>query len=119
MHEMSLVRNLISQVQSIVRDNQAESAEEVLVEVGPLAGVEIELVKSAFTQLGSEGDQGIGKLTIHSVPLVIRCRDCDGESELNDFVFRCPVCKSGHVQVIRGDEFRLVSITLNETHSHA
>lgn len=119
MHEMSLVRSLLSQVQSIVTENQAESVEEVLVEIGPLSGVEIELVKSAFTQLVSKEGKFFGKLTIHQVPLVVRCLDCDRESELRDFVFRCYACKSGRVQVVRGDEFRLVSVTLNETHSHA
>lgn len=112
MHEMSLVRNLMSQVQAIVTDNHAESAEEILVEIGPLSGVETELVKSAFLQLVDECGQSNAKLTVHEIPLVVRCRDCDRESDLNDFVFRCHECNSGRVQVVRGDEFRLVSVTL-------
>ncbi len=118
MHEMSLVRSLMSQVQAIVTDNQAESADEILVEIGPLSGVEIELVKIAFVQWVSELGSMNARLTVHEVPLVVRCRDCNCESELNDFVFRCRECSSGRVQVVRGDDFRLVSVTLNESQSH-
>jgi hydrogenase nickel incorporation protein HypA/HybF len=113
MHEISLVRSLLSQVQTLVTDNNADSAEKIVVDIGPLSGVEIELVKSAFVQLAGENGQPGAELIVHEVPLVVRCRDCDLESELSNFVFRCHKCNSGSVQVIRGDEFRLVSVTLN------
>ncbi|TWU46702.1 hydrogenase maturation nickel metallochaperone HypA/HybF [Rubripirellula reticaptiva] len=115
MHELSLVKSLLSQVRSIVVDNKSESAEEVVVEIGPLSGVEVELVRSAFNQLSSELNQSGTTLTIHEVPLVVRCLDCGCESEVRGFVFRCQHCSSGRVQVIRGDEFRLVSVTLTES----
>lgn len=113
MHEMSLVRSLLSQVQAVVADYHAESADEIVVEIGPLSGVEIELVKSAFVQLACEDGQPGGQLIVHEVPLVVRCCDCDVESELSDFVFRCQKCSSGRVQVVCGDEFRFVSVSLN------
>ena len=119
MHETSLVRRLLLQVREIVTDNHAESAAEILVEIGPLAGVEIEQVMSAFEQLVKDVSPMSTRLTVHEVPLIVRCRDCNRESELNDFVFRCHECSSGRVQVVRGDEFRLVSVVLNESNLHA
>ncbi len=118
MHEMSLVRSLLSHVEAIVQDHQAESVEEVCVEIGPLSGVEIELVKSAFAQLVGEASQANTAMTVREAPLVIHCRDCDRESELVDFVFRCLTCGSGRVRIVRGDEFRLVSVTLRESPAH-
>ena len=118
MHEMSLVKNLLSQVRSIVADNGAERAEEIVIEIGPLSGVEIELVKSAYAELIGDMRSG-ATLTIEETPLVIRCRKCGLESQVQNFVFRCKHCDSGRVRVIRGDEFRLLSVTLNKAHSHA
>lgn len=118
MHEMSLVKSLLAQVQSIVTNNGAESANEVLIEIGPLSGVETELVQSAFAQ-ATQAENVEMKLLIDNVPLMVRCRECQHESRLDDFVFRCLACHSGCVQVIRGDEVRLVSVTLNEVPSHA
>jgi hydrogenase nickel incorporation protein HypA/HybF len=89
MHERSLVKNLLDQVRFIIDENEAEFAEEVLVEIGPLAGVEFNLVKSAFDQLVRESGQRVGRLSTQQVPLIVRCRVCGVESELDDFVFRC------------------------------
>lgn len=115
MHEMSIVKSLLAQVQRVVSENGGQAAQEIVVEIGPLSGVEVELVKSAFARLV---ETDAIKLTVHEVPMVIRCRVCNNEQGLRRFVFRCPVCNSGRVQVIRGDEFRLVSVTVVETESY-
>ena len=118
MHEMSLVNSLLKQVESIVAENAAQTATQIAVEIGPLAGVEIELVRSAFEQrvLGTVYERT--RLVIDEVSLVIRCLSCQTETALDRFVFRCGNCRSGHVQVIGGDEFRLCSINIVEASDH-
>lgn len=129
MHEMSLVRCLLRQVEQIagsrlvnknsVHKNSADNSNaaavrEVTIELGPLSGVESDLVTSAYKQLINETSFGNAELIIQEVPLVIRCLRCRCDSSVNEFIFRCSHCGSGSVQVIRGDEFRLVSITVDE-----
>ena len=47
MHEESLVRSLLEQVRRLVREHAAETVERIEVEVGPLSGVELDLLRSA------------------------------------------------------------------------
>ncbi len=114
MHEASLVRSLLNQVTDLARQHGGGSVTEIRVEIGPLAGVEPLLVRSAFEQLvcGTELDDAT--LVIDEVPLVARCETC-GEFAVDGFRFRCPGCDASRVTVVRGDEFRIASFTFAET----
>ena len=113
MHEVSLVRSLIEQVRMIVADNGSGQIMSVKVEIGAICGVEPELVRIAFDRIKFETSLHDTELVIDKSPMVVACAECSNETTLNHFVFRCGICQSGNVRVIRGDEFRLVDITLN------
>ena len=53
MHEASLVESLLEQVQTLVSEHGGGDVEVVEVEIGPLSGVEPELVDLAFQRLAS------------------------------------------------------------------
>lgn len=108
MHEVSLVRSLLEQVDRIVTSQGGRAAVEVRVEIGPLSGVEPLLVKEAFVQLA-----GNGTLIIDEVPLTARCDSCHTEFEVESFRFVCPRCDSRETCVVRGDAFRLMSVTVD------
>ncbi|MEO9934493.1 hydrogenase maturation nickel metallochaperone HypA [Rhodopirellula bahusiensis] len=123
----------MKQVDQIAAENDEADVAEVTVEVGPLSGVEVDLVKIAFEeQCGvvdlAKDPEGEGslvrsttastRLEILEVPLTVRCTHCYAESDLSSFIFRCESCGSGEVQVISGDEFRLISLTLAEGAIH-
>lgn len=114
MHERSLVRSLLNQIEEIAEEHRASQVTSVSVEIGPLSGVEAECVRLAYEELreGTCCEQAI--LLIEPSGLVIRCRECTRESQLASFLFRCESCGSGKVQVISGDAFRLLSITIQE-----
>ena len=50
MHEASLARALLNQVAQIARDRQGQAVLEVIVQVGPLSGVEPLLLVEAFSR---------------------------------------------------------------------
>lgn len=118
MHEVSLVRSLLEQVDEIVVSNHGRSATVIHVEIGPLSGVEPLLVQAAFMQLTANSPHRDTALVIDEVPLSARCHDCGTEFELSDFQFICPRCQSRDTTVIRGDAFRLMSVTIDEDNSH-
>jgi hydrogenase nickel incorporation protein HypA/HybF len=113
MHERSLVKTLLRHVNQVAAENHACNVLDVTVQIGPLSGVEVGLVESAFNELANTI-----KLNIVETALVIECLECNRVSELPGFFFRCPGCDSGRVQVISGDEFRLVSLTIGEGTGH-
>lgn len=112
MHEYSLARDVAAQVVRIARANYGERVIEVVIEAGPLSGIEPVLLQSAFAQCTAATELRATQLTIQEVPLVIRCRGCAQVSSLKDFVFVCPMCGSASVDVVSGDKLMLRHIEL-------
>ena len=115
MHERSLVRALIRQVEHVVADNGGRPVAEVRVKVGPLSGVEPLLLRSAFEHCAPATCAANAKLVIDEVPLIAVCEGCDHTFELADYRFRCPRCEAESVRVTQGDDFQLVSVTIGST----
>lgn len=112
MHEKSLVRSLLKQVDQLRIENKALSVGLVTVELGPLSGVEPQLIHTAFEELVTEYFDDQPTLKIRLVPLQIRCRSCHHESAVEGITLECPKCASTKIQIIRGDEFRLLDVSM-------
>lgn len=112
MHEYSLARDVAAQVVRIARANYGKRVIEVVIEAGPLSGIEPVLLQSAFEQCTAATELHGTQLTIRDVPLVIRCRSCAQVSSLQDFLFVCPTCGSASVEVVSGDKLMLRHIEL-------
>ena len=115
MHEMSLVRSLLRQVNEIAAQEQAVGeVVKVHVSIGPLSGVEPLLVRSAYDQLATSAGLGQAELAIEECPLLGVCRDCGESIQIEDFDFRCSACDSVAIRVTSGDAFRLLRLTLRD-----
>lgn len=114
MHEQSLVRSLLGQVQDAITPHTDCRVDEIRVEIGPLAGVEPLLVESAFDLLAESSTLCGARLVIDEVPLSAECSACKEAFAVERYQFVCPACGSRRVRVTQGDEFRLVSITIEE-----
>jgi hydrogenase nickel incorporation protein HypA/HybF len=111
MHELSLVRSLLGQVDRIRSENDGLAVDEIHIEVGPLSGVEAVLLQSAFEQVAVEYDASGARLVINEVPLMAGCTTC-GPVAVEPVRIRCPHCGRDDVQIISGDEVRLCSVTI-------
>ncbi|TWU08801.1 Hydrogenase/urease nickel incorporation protein HypA [Symmachiella macrocystis] len=112
MHEISLVRSLLKQVERLCKQNDGTAVEQIEVEIGPLSGVEPLLVREAFEILSFGTGCAGSRFVIHEVPLKARCSDCQAEFELPSFVFVCSGCQSRAIQITSGNEFRLLNVTI-------
>jgi hydrogenase nickel incorporation protein HypA/HybF len=112
MHEQTLVKTLLKQVDEIRCEQRARHVTEVRVEVGPLSGVEPLLLSGAFDLLAPTTTSAGATLVIDEVTILGECKQCDHTFEVVDFNFRCPTCR-GNIVVIRGDELQLVSVSLD------
>jgi len=115
MHETSLVRSLLHQVEQVAREHEAKTVAQIEVEIGPLSGVEPLLVRYAFDSLVDQTSCAGAELIIQEIVLRACCRDCHAEFTLKDFKFVCPVCASKSIRITQGDEFRLLNVTLEAT----
>ncbi len=117
MHELSVCQGLLRQLIPIVAQHDGDVTE-VLVRIGPLAGVEPALLQSAFPIARQQSVAPKAELVIEQVPLVVRCKECAAESEVLVNDLRCRQCANQQTQLISGDELLLVSVQFNGEPHH-
>lgn len=111
MHEYSLARALLHQVEEIVFRERASGAISVHVSIGEFSGVDAELLRLAFEEI-SRQSLGNAELLIEKVKLEARCENCANEFLVERFRFLCPKCESGSVKVVRGEDLMLERVVL-------
>jgi len=115
MHELAICQSLISQVEDIAREHQANKVISILVQIGPLSGAEAPLIKSAYpiAAAGTVAEQAI--LEIETMPIRIHCNSCHEETIATANRLICGKCGDFHTQLISGDEMLLASLELDNT----
>ena len=111
MHELSLVRSMLAQVEQIRLEHGGLAVDGIHIEVGPLSGVEPLLLQSAFEQVALEYGLSGAVLAIDEVPLTAQCPAC-GLVAVEPVCIRCPTCGTDDVRIVSGDEVRLQNVTI-------
>ena len=112
MHEYSLVRGLLTQVDEMRCQHQADSVVSIKLTVGEFSGIEADLLHSAFEEL-SQGTALEGAiLELTRTILEARCEMCQSEFPIVKFRFICPECNSLSVTICQGEELLLESVTM-------
>jgi hydrogenase nickel incorporation protein HypA/HybF len=112
MHELGIVCRLLSHVRELQAANGGGSVREIRVQLGPLSGVEAELMLSAFQQLRDRESLTEAIFIIESVELEARCRACDHRFQPLQFRSHCPRCGASEIEILQGDGVILESISL-------
>jgi len=113
MHELSICAALLDQVERIAADHRARSVATIVVRIGPLAGVEPELLAHAYT-IASAGTVAAGAtLVVEHLPVRVRCRGCGAETETAPSRLVCGVCGDYHTNLLIGDEMLLARVELD------
>lgn len=111
MHEFSVVRGLLKQMEQLAQQHEAAQITSVALSVGEFSGVDADLLQLAFEQLAPDSTARRATLSIQRVPLRARCRRCELEFDVQNFRFVCPECRDVDVTIVAGDGLVLESIT--------
>jgi hydrogenase nickel incorporation protein HypA/HybF len=112
MHEMSVCLALLDQVSAIAADRQAPRATRIELDIGPLSGVEADLLRNAWP-IASAGSIAAGAdLIINSADVVVRCTQCGTETEVRPNRLVCGSCGDFRTTVVTGDEMILRRVEL-------
>ena len=115
MHELALCQALLSQVETIARDNHAARVVVITLGMGPLSGVEAQLLKNAYP-VASAGTVADGaELVVISTPVRVRCLSCGQESETKPNHLVCGHCEDWHTELISGDELLLMRVEMEQS----
>ncbi len=112
MHELAVSQSLLREVQRVARAHAAVSVSRVLVQIGPLSGVEPSLLREAFPLAAAGTLAERAELVIETVPLRVRCETCGAESEARPNRLLCGACGGWHTRLLSGDELLLASVEL-------
>jgi hydrogenase nickel incorporation protein HypA/HybF len=113
MHELSVCLSLLQQVEQIARARNATSVTQIVLRIGPLSGVEPELLRHAYPLAVAGTVAADAALVIESADIVVRCSQCDKETTVAPNKLLCGVCGDFRTRVISGDELTLMSVELD------
>ena len=118
MHELAICQALISQVEDIAREHQVNKVTSILVQIGPLSGAEVPLIKAAYpiATIGTVAEDAT--LNIEVMPIKIRCNSCQQETIATANRLICGECGDYHTQLVSGDEMLLASLELDKEVAH-
>lgn len=117
MHELSVCLALLEQVQGIARQREAARVVRIVLDVGPLSGVEPELLRNAYPLAAAGTLAADAKLDILTSGIVVRCSQCERESEAKPNRLLCGHCGDYRTNVVKGDEMILKSVELENAKS--
>lgn len=116
MHELSVCLSLMRQVESIAKQHDASIVEQLFISIGPLSGVEPELVRKAYplAAVGTVAENA--ELIIKSGDVVVSCSQCGAESSVKPNRLLCASCGDFRTRLVRGDEMILERLELSSRH---
>ena len=112
MHELSVCQSIISQVTQIARANNAVSVSRIIIQLGPLSGVEAPLLQHAFPIASAGTIAQNAKFETQLSSIIIRCQLCHNENEAKINKLLCNACGAWQTSLISGDEMILKSVEL-------
>ena len=114
MHELAICQALMSQLETIALDNNAVRITSITLGLGPLAGVEEQLLKNAYP-LASAGTIADGaELQVCLTPLRVHCTKCNRDSEAKPNQLVCGYCGDWHTELLSGDELLLIRVEMDK-----
>jgi hydrogenase nickel incorporation protein HypA/HybF len=112
LHELSVCQALLTQVIEIAANRGADAVERIVIEVGPLSGVEPTLLARAFEVLRAGSCAADAVLSIESPAVTICCMACGAQSHTVPNRLVCAECGGYRTRIVTGDELQLRRVEL-------
>ena len=107
MHEASIAQSLLGIVQRAVEKTEVRKIVQIEISIGRLKAIEPELLVSCFDFMAEETVCEGAELMINEIPISVSCEACGEISDVSGFRFRCGICDSGALKIIRGSELKV------------
>jgi hydrogenase nickel incorporation protein HypA/HybF len=114
MHELSVCLSLLREVERIARENSAGRVTRIALTVGPLSGVEPDLLRNAYPLAVAGTIAEDAELQIDVAGIVVNCSQCGAESAAKANRLVCGACGDYRTSLVSGDEMVLQSLELDD-----
>jgi hydrogenase nickel incorporation protein HypA/HybF len=113
MHELSLVLNIIDIAEEEVKKAHAHQVDVIDLEVGSLAGVEIDALNFSWDAAVKNTVLANAERNIDQVQAVAKCTNCGCEYQVHEPYEPCPACNEVFVEYLKGKELRVKSLVVS------
>lgn len=110
MHELTICNNIINLAITHARKNNAVCIKAVCIEVGDLAGIDLDALRFSFPIAAARSIAQNATLEITTVPGRARCDICQKTVTLNSYLDPCSQCGQFNYQIMKGKELRIVKM---------
>lgn len=115
MHELAVCQSILDQVESIASERNAISVTSIVIALGPLSGVEAQLLKNSYPIASAGTVAENAELIIQQLPIKVKCTKCGSESDALPNKLICKQCGDWRTTLISGDELILMRVELEKT----
>ncbi len=113
MHELSICEGIIQLIDEQAVAQNFQSVEKVSLEIGKLAGIELEALKFGFDVVIKGTVAEKAKLEIIQVEGMGWCMPCEKNVSVNELFDACPECGSHQIQITSGNEMRVKELEVD------
>ncbi len=104
MHELRIAESVMNIALKEMDNRNLAAITAIGLRVGALSGVNPDALEFGFQAITTDTKLSGTKLVIEEVPVKGTCRVCKRDFEVTEFVFVCPLCFSGDIEVTQGEE---------------
>ena len=113
MHELSIIQHIIDIAnEELCIQGAGRKVESVDLEIGELAGVEIDSLEFLWSAAISETPLEGAACQIHRIPGTAFCTSCEITFPIKNVFDPCPKCNAHWIHIRGGEELRIKSITM-------
>ena len=112
MHELAVCQALIDQVEEIALRERADQVLSIHLGIGPLSGVEPQLLEQAFSIARAGGVAAGAELLIDNLPVQVSCDQCGQTTDALPARLLCGACGNWRTRLVSGDELQLLHVEL-------
>ena len=115
MHELTLLFGIAEQVERVIRENDVDHVDAVVVEIGEATAIVPEFMLDGYSVVSDEFSFLRGsELIIERITAVGLCRNCGCEYPIVVNKGICPGCGSRDKEIIEGNEFIIKEVRVME-----
>ena len=107
MHEMSLCESILTTLEQQANVQQYRKVKTVCLEIGALAGVEIDALRFSFDVVMQHSLADAAMLEIIEIPGQAWCQPCGCLVAVEQRYDPCPHCGNHQLQLTSGDQMRI------------
>jgi len=115
MHELSIANSIVETVLREMQKKQLPEIKSIVLRIGALSGVVPDALQFGYDALVIDTPLAQTQLKIELIPVQGKCNHCQRRFEVQDFVFACPHCGSGDLDITHGEELDIAYLEVAET----